>query len=184
MIRYARALSILCAILACADGMCGRDPYEAAKARLDSLRSDPVEGVWQMNPVGGAALFSLCSAPGRPGVFDMRLLEAPDWRIPAGTLCGEVRATGRPGVYDCSMTADPGADGPPAYGRFTATLELADEGRRIVFRPYSNRRRISLRRWIPYFFRIVVLEGDTRPSGLEGATRVYPPAQGATPVNL
>ncbi len=163
----------------------GLSPFEAAAARLDSLRLDPVEGLWSMSPAGGGALFSIIAAPGRPGVFEMRILESPDWRVAENTLCGEVRAAARPGVYDCRMAADPSKSSfAPALSTHTATIELASDGARLIIRPYRRRHRISLRRWLPYFFRISIHEENTRPDDLDGAVRLYPPIPGANPVNL
>lgn len=178
-------LAALALVLCSAQDVRGLNPFDEAVARLDSLRLDPVEGLWRMSPAGGGALFSILAAPGRQGVFEMRLLEAPDWRVPENALCGELRAASRRGVYDCRMAADPSKQ---SFGRtfsdHTATMELAADGSRLIVRPYSRKRRISLRRWLPYFFRISVYEENTRPDDLDGAVRVYPPVPGAVPVNL
>lgn len=185
MMKLVRAVVFaVCAFGVHAVACAGDDAYGRCVARIDSLRTDPVEGIWQMNAVGGGALFSVIASPGRPGVFELRLLEAPDWRVEPGALCGEVRAASRPGVYDCRMAASPGAEKPLGLGKYTATLELDAADGRLIFKPYSTTRRVSLRRWIPYFFRIVVHEENTRPRDLEGAVRVYPPAPGSMPVSL
>ncbi|MDE6277917.1 MAG: hypothetical protein K2M06_07400 [Muribaculaceae bacterium] len=184
MMRAVRALAFASALVAGCAGACGQDAYRAAVARLDSLRTDPVEGIWQMNPTGGAAVFALTGAPGRPGIFELRLIDGPDWRIPEGTICGEVYAAAKPGVYDCRMSSSPGSDAPSKFGAYTATLELADGGRRLVFKPYSKRGRVSLHRWVPYFFRVTIERTNLRPDELEGAVRVWPPAPGTESVNL
>ncbi len=43
-------------------------------------------------------------------------------------------------------------------------------------RSYRKGKTVNLLRWLPYLFRISVSEVDTRPSGIDGATRIAPPS--------
>lgn len=184
MISLVRTFLFAGCIAASALCACGRSIADSIAARLDSLRSDPLEGLWRIGAGDDEVLFAIAPAPGRENVFDILLLESPDWRMPEGTVCGHASASGKPGVYDCRMLASPLDRDPARIRHFTSALELSDEGRRLVFRPYSSSPRISLRRWIPYFFRVGVIEKDTRPNDLLGAVRIYPPAPGSRNVNL
>lgn len=160
------------------------DPEAAVRERLDSLRVDPVEGIWSMNPNGGGATFAVLARPGEPGAFEMILLESPDWRIAPGTPCGSVDATSKSGVYECRLLASPGSTKGSGLAKYTATLRLDDQGRRLVVRPFTKRTYINLRRWVPYLFRVSIDKENTRPDDIEGAVRVYPPAPGIYPVEL
>ena len=179
MIRLARAIALCALVWACAFSSIasGHD----APARV----SDPVEGLWQMSATGGGAVFELRACPGLKGVFELRMIDSPDWRIPEGEVCGRVKAASRPGVYECVMDAAPGARKKSLKGDYTATLELDDTGQRLVFKPYSKYRRVSLHRWLPYFFRVTLERDNPRPSDLEGAVRIGPDGRAATePVEL
>ncbi len=178
MIRGARAIA-LC-VVAWALAVSSQMGLLARDGRI----SDPVEGLWQMSATGGGAVFELCACPGVPGVFELRMIESPDWRIPEGTVCGTVKAASRPGVYECVMSAAPGARRKSLTGDYTATLELDETGQRLVFKPYSRHRRVSLHRWLPYFFRVTLERENPRPSDLEGAVRIGPDGCASEPVEL
>ncbi|MDE6310293.1 MAG: hypothetical protein K2L96_00550 [Muribaculaceae bacterium] len=179
MIRHARAIALRVLVWACAFFTVPRS-YAG-----DAAASDPVEGLWQMSPTGGGAVFELQACPGQRGVFELRMIESPDWRIPPGTVCGRVMAAARPGVYECVMDAAPGAKKKSLKGAYTATLELDDTGHRLLFKPYSRHRRVSLHRWLPYFFRVTLERENPRPSDLEGAVRISHDGRSAVePVEL
>lgn len=160
----------------------GGDPLAEFKTRIDSLTINPIEGIWKMTPGGGETMFAVCAKPGSESEFDIIIIESPDWRIKSGTKCGKLWVAARKGVYDCMMLSNPSK--PMSYGKYTATVELDDQGRRLIFKPYKKKRSISLKRWLPYFFRISITEEDTRPKDLDGAYRIYPPQPGVMPVKL
>lgn len=43
----------------------------------------------------------------------------------------------------------------------------------LKIEPYTTGKKVNLRRWIPYLFRIIE-DNNTRPKGLDCARRLYP----------
>lgn len=128
--------------------------------------SAPCGGVWRMMP--GGAVFSVKDA-GRQDTYTMRLLDSPDFTAPAGATIGTLRATARPATYDAEIYSKPGS-GRSAHHFI---VEVDERLGRMYMRAYDPHGRISLRRWIPYFFRAGYREGE-HPDELDGAVRIAP----------
>lgn len=144
---------------------------------------DPVEGVWRTT--AGGAVFEVKAAPGLPGEYVMLVIDSSDYTVEPGTEFGRMSLTASPGVFDARMRISPSDKSVtnPFKEYRTVVIELTGEGR-MTFKAYDKSRRISLRRLVPYLFRISVSERDTRPQGLDGAVRIDPPSPDAYPVVL
>ncbi len=147
------------------------------------IGNDPVEGVWRMTDDG--AVFAITATPGMTGTFDITLVDSPDFSLTPGLCMGRAKATARPGVYDATIVSDPTRPDPAKIfkGSRDCTITITEEAR-LELRPYSRSKKISLRRWLPYLFRVSVVENATRPDNLDGALRIYPPAPYSTPTVL
>ncbi len=148
----------------------------AWRQKIDSLRTDALEGIWEINGNPSGGLIAITGTPGLPGVFDVTLLESPDWRTPAGTPCGRATAGSSSGSYDATLRA---AYSPAGRGAqdVRVLMELSEDGQTLTFRPYRKGLRLSLRRMLPYLFGVSVRSENTRPDGaLDGARRLWPPA--------
>ena len=168
-------------LFAAAAAFSGRPVLSADCAPYFSGGADlaPVEGVWLMS--GDGALLAIERRAGSLDVYDVVLLDSPDFTVMPGTQLGLLRQTARAGVYDVSLRTAPGlrSDYKDKLGRgHDYVLELGEDGR-FTLSGYHRGKRISLRRWLPYLFRVSVVENSTRPEGLDGAVRVFPPSAGA-----
>lgn len=130
--------------------------------------SDPLEGDWQVN--GGGASLRFETGAYRDGSLDIVWLDGPALDIAPGTRVGSAVPGAGAGVYDCRMEACPGPSG--KRSRATFVLRLGPDADSFVLEPYRRNRRISLRRLLPYLFRVAVIERSDRPSGLDGGRRL------------
>ena len=151
---------------------------DSVKAVVDTSPRH-VEGIYEMS--GGGAVFAVLPSPGHTGRWDLLLIDSPDLAAEPGTVFGHAVAGASPEVFDARLRRDLRPD--RRSGSHDFAMRLTQDGR-LSFEPYRNSRRISLWRWIPYLFRITVVEQSNRPKGLDGAVRVYPPGAGATPRSL
>ncbi|MGM9846199.1 MAG: hypothetical protein ACI30K_08260 [Muribaculaceae bacterium] len=135
-----------------------------------------IEGIYRMG--GDGALFAIVPTPGHTHRYDLVIIESPDFSVEPGTKFGYAVAGGSKGVYDAKVYGRLRAD--RSNKSHTFALRVRDDGY-LSFEEYRNTKRISLWRWIPYLFRVTVIEDNNRPHGLDGAIRVYPPAPGITP---
>jgi len=151
-----------------------------------SERSDmtPLEGVWLMSADG--AMIAIESESGNAGSYKVTLVDSPDFTVRPGTPLGTLTATARPGVYDLTLTTVPGLrkDYKDRLGRRHNYILETKENGRFTLSAYHRGRRISLRRWLPYLFRVSVVENATRPEGIDGAVRIYPPSASLEPTVL
>ena len=142
---------------------------------LSADASSPA-GIWRFGADG--AIFEIKPTPGTNGSYTLLLLDSPDLSRAAGTLFGSMTATGKPGTYDVALRLNPtGAlrgSGRPKTRNFI--FEISPEGSSLTMRSYRKGKTVNLLRWLPYLFRISVSEVDTRPSGIDGATRIAPPS--------
>ena len=155
----------------------------AAIPAFGSDYSGPIEGVWQTSD--GGAVFEVKAAPGVSGSYILTIVYSDDYTAMPGTIFGSMTATAKPGVYDARMRlslSDREVSNPSREYR-DVIVELTEEGR-MTFTAYSRSKRISLRRWLPYLFRVSVVENATRPEGIDGAVRIDPPGTPALPVVL
>lgn len=160
--------------------------YHRWCGKVDAAAVSPVVGIWRMGQEDGNAVICILPSAESDEKFNIFLLDSPDWTIPSGALCGEIKATADPSVFDCRMRefSDSRTLAEALSTNTTATVILTELNRRMTFKPYRRSKRISLRRWLPYLFRVSVIEDSNRPDGLDGAVRLYPLTDGTTPVSL
>lgn len=144
------------------------------RQRIDSLRTDALEGIWEITGNPSGSLIAITGSAGLPGVFDVTVLESSDWRTPPGRPCGTAVSGSTAGSYDATLrggdTARPGAR------NVRMLMELSADGTRLTFRPYRKGLRVNLRRLLPYLFGVSVSTENTRPDAtLDGARRLWPP---------
>lgn len=141
----------------------------AAIVALTALGADPIEGRWQIH--GHGAIIDIIEAPGVPGNLEVLAVDCPDMSIAPGTRLGTMTPGGRPGTYDCSMITDPRGDSRSGRGE-RRSMAVTLHGDRLEFKFYNRGVQVSLRRWLPYLFRITVVSESNRPDWLDGASRV------------
>ena len=130
----------------------------------------PIEGVWMTS----AGAYIAISANGI-NTYTMTILHSPDLSILPGTIMGSAHLSGKVGMYDASIFRNFTPDGKGHHSQQLAITVDVSTGM-MRFDPYKQGWRINLRRLIPYLFRVTVQREDTRPDGLEGAMRIFPPA--------
>ena len=126
---------------------------------------DPVAGLWRMMPDG--AILRIEPLPG-VGQYAIRVIDSPDFAVPAGALMGTMTATAAPLVFDAEVSEHPGNPDAPSR-RLMLSID-ADSGA-LSLLPYSPGGRLSFRRWLPYLFRLSVTDSN-RPEGYDGAVRL------------
>lgn len=138
------------------------------------LRAEaPIVGDWLMTD--GGARIRFAPARGGAGSFDIIWLDGPDLTILPGEIIGSAASTPRPGVYDCKVSTDPrGPSDKKNYARFVIKID-SDTGDAFSFEPYEQTVRFRIRALLPYWWRRPIKEIDSRPAGLDGATRVGAP---------
>ncbi|MDO4319700.1 MAG: hypothetical protein Q4C34_03920 [Bacteroidales bacterium] len=140
-----------------------------ALACMSLAAADPLEGRWQIN--GDGALLDIRQSAEHAASLEIAWCDGPDLTVAPGAVIGTATPSGTPGVYDCKIALDPRPDNPSARraGDFRLTLKGADT---FTLEPYRRKRSLSLWRWLPYLFRVTVINEDNRPADLDGATRV------------
>lgn len=126
---------------------------------------EAVEGEWRI--AGSGVEFAVTASPTEADVCDITLLDATDMSLLPGTRIGTLRRTPVAGRYVARMVVDPSR---PLGRKRDMLVQLTDQGT-LTFRPYSKGRRISLWRWIPYLFRVTVVESGREPDDINGAVR-------------
>lgn len=135
---------------------------------IDNTGHDVVCGLWKIG--GDGATIAVLPQQGKMSTFDIVLIESPDMSVIPGEVIGELSSTGRPGVYDSSFY---GKKGPVNHVvRYIMTI---DKSGRMELTNYKKGKKVALWRWLPYLFRFSVTDRNTRPSGVDGAVKVYPP---------
>lgn len=126
---------------------------------------DPVTGLWRMAPDGAVIAIE-------PGVsrdsYRLRIIDSPDYNVVPGALLGTMTATATPLVFDATLSDHPGVEGSKTHTFF---VRIDPQRCRLSLEPYDATPKISLRRWLPYFFRIVYSKGR-RPADHDGAVRI------------
>lgn len=140
---------------------------------MDSIASifagrqpDPIEGLWQFPADGASILIEKKTAT----TYDLIIIDSPEPDVRPGTVIGRAVTTPAVGTYDAHLDAKPLRNS--RLKKANAALTLADG--HLCFRPYSTGKRIAFWRWVPYFFRISILDNDSRPGNLDGADKIYP----------
>lgn len=128
-----------------------------------------ITGRWRLTASG--AEISITPATGSAGRYDITLLNAEDMSLPTGIVIGEVQTTPTPGRFAARIAANPNR---PKGKRRSMVITLKPNGS-LSFEPYRSGTRVSLWRWIPYLFRVTVLQPGRQPSDIEGAVRADKP---------
>ncbi len=137
--------------------------------------ADPLTGRWQINGDGAVVDIVESGTPG--GTLSMLWVDGPeDISLDAGTVIGTITPAPNVGTYDCHALVNPSAHrkGRRRYHDFTVTLSK-DDINSLTFTEYRRTSTVSLWRWIPYLFRVTVINSSNRPGGLDGARRVDAP---------
>lgn len=133
--------------------------------------ADPISGIWLTQP--GSALISI--EPTSPqGVYNLYVLDSPDYTIVPGTLVAHLSATADSQKYDAEfILPSTGLTGDTGGNRtMSAVITLTEEGR-FTITHYRRENRLSLRRLLPFLFRSILRDSD-RPGALDGAVRINP----------
>ncbi len=170
-----------------AEVLTGYSTVDSVVARLEQLPLCPVEGVWQM--AGDGATFVVeretpSATETMPRQLRLTIIRSPHRRVRPGSVMGTARPTVKPGVYEASLnTRIAELGGLELPRRFLLTLNA--DGTAMTMEPYKSPVKVNLFRLIPYLYRVVRMQ-ESRPRGLDGAVRVYPPAavNPLTPVYL
>ncbi len=141
-----------------------------AMAWMGACAADPIEGRWQVN--AGGAVFDVKPLPGNSGALAMLWVDGPDFSIAPGTEIGTLYPTAAPGTYDCHAATDPRRQGLRKRTADFVVKFSSDDANLITFAAFHRNKRVSLWRWIPYFFRLAIIKESDRPENLEGARRI------------
>lgn len=169
---------LLCATAFAASPLAGYSTVDSVIARLKELPLCPAEGIWQMAADGATfAIERADSDPAEPLPRNLRLtiIKSPLRRVRPGTLMGTARPTVKAGVYEASLStriADLGGLEIPR--RFLLTV--SPDGQTLTIEPFKSPLKFNLFRLLPYMYRGVVRLQQSRPDGLDGAVRLYPPS--------
>lgn len=139
----------------------------AISATLALRAAEAIEGHWRITSSGVEFSITRSGAD----IYDIHLLDSPDMSLMPGTLIGTLERTPLPGRFVARMTVDPSS---PDKRRRQLLFKLTPEGS-ISFEPINSGRRISLWRWIPYLFRVTVVENRQPPADIHGAVRTDVP---------
>lgn len=147
---------------------------ERAIELLDKTGASRLEGLWQFTGDGATVLIIRDSNPhhpdGEPSSYSIIMIEPVDDNgIKPGDIIGQAWPTAKADHFDCRLKGT--ADSKDRYHRFTAHLN--DEGHMSFVRDKSGIS-VSLWRWIPYLFRVTVINRRTRDESLDGCIRIYP----------
>ena len=149
---------------------------DSVARRMESLPLCPAEGVWEM--AGDGAVFAVertaeSATETLPRELRLVIIRSPHRRVRPGSVMGTARPTVKPGVYEARLNtriADLGGLSLP----HKFLLTVGDENSTLTIEPFKSPLKVNLLRLIPYLYRAVRLQ-ESRPRGLDGAIRVYPP---------
>lgn len=177
MRRVLSAITLLCLLLfrAQISSAANAGDADSLLCVIDRGNAQPIEGVWRLT-ASPESVLAITARAGVPGTYDVWLLDSPDYRIEPYQLIGSAREGGERGSYDLTLTDRPGVM--KARKRtFIATADGDDSGR-LRLRAYHRGKRISIWRWLPYLFRVTVINQSDRPADHDGMVRVYPASGG------
>ena len=128
-------------------------------------------GVWETTASGSVLRFS--RRAGARDAYTVAVIESSDYRIAPGTVIGSLTATAVPLCYDAEFISHPAESSVSLKGKKqNFIVEFDSRMRSCTFKAYRRGKRVSLRRLLPYLFRIAVIESDNRPEGIDGAVRI------------
>ncbi|MCM1068133.1 MAG: hypothetical protein NC418_11230 [Muribaculaceae bacterium] len=148
-----------------------------AVCRLDSVPASASHipaGVWQIG--GGGAVFAI-EPVAATGIYELRIVDSPDYTLPQGHIFGTMTHTGTGGTYDVSLAMKPRAKSHSGIpGRRTDYIFTFDPTLcKLTMRHYRKGWSLNVLRALPYLFRISVSEHNSRPAAIDGAVRIAPP---------
>lgn len=175
--RLAIIIFWLTTLTASAEVLSGYSTVDSVAARMASLPLCPAEGIWEMADDG--ALFAIervhsSATETLPRELRLVIIRSPQRRVRPGSVMGTAHPTVKPGVYEARLNtriADIGGLTMPR--KFLLTVN--DDRTTLTLEPIKIPLKVNILRMIPYLYRAVRTQ-DSRPKGLEGAVRVYPPS--------
>lgn len=145
-------------------------PLEIVETGNDAEHTDAC-GVWETTASGSVLRFSRLA--GARDAYTVAVIESSDYRIAPGTIIGSLTATAVPLCYDAEFISHPAESSVSLKGKKqNFIVEFDSRMRSCTFKAYRRGKRVSLRRLLPYLFRIAVIESDNRPEGIDGAVRI------------
>ncbi|MDE6809416.1 MAG: hypothetical protein K2J42_04935 [Muribaculaceae bacterium] len=147
---------------------------ELAIDLLDRTGPTRFEGLWQFTDNGATVLIIRDSNPahpdGEPPSYSVIMVQPVDGSgVKPGELIGQAWPTAKADYFDCRLKGT--TDSKDRYHKFTAHLN--DEGHMSFVKDKSGMS-VSLWRWIPYLFRVTVVNRHTRDESLDGCIKLYP----------
>ena len=141
---------------------------DSLKTVLSQRPLASIEGIWQWTD-GATMAISRVS----PGVCRIVMLDSPDLRVVPGAIAGQATATTSADTWDITLATRVDNSGAlTKHGRFTARV---DDNGTLKLEPYKVGYKWNWWRALPHLFRFRVEKVNTRPSGLDGGTRIFPP---------
>ncbi len=153
----------------------GYESPDSVAERLSVLPLCPAEGLWQMTD--GGAIFAIernePSTSLAPAQMRLVMVRSP-WRtVRPGTVIGHLQPTPKPGVYEARLYTDfalrSGLSVPRGF-----TLTLNSDSSVMTIEPFKFFLKVNVFRLLPYMYRRVVEQQQSRPSGLTGAVKIAP----------
>jgi len=155
-------------IVECADG-------EAVKRAIGESPGDPLEGIWSTTADGAVVAVVPGVPPGMPRSFAesflLVILRSPRIAVPAGTVMGWCSPSARRGFYDCHLFTRCRGTELSRPKRFT--MRMSDNSHLSLIEVKEGLE-VSVWRMLPYMFRRVVRERNTRQNDLDGMLRIWP----------
>lgn len=138
---------------------------------MASHAADPLMGLWRVGGTG--AVLRIVEKSETDATFDILWEDGALLSIAPGTPVGKATRSPKPGVYDCSMTIDPRKNAKRKGRMLRMVLRLDKTADNLAFEPYDQKVSLDLRAFLPWGWRRLPLKStDTRPQGLDGATRI------------
>lgn len=158
----------------------GSMTFAEARRVIDSGSPDPLSGIWRIGT--SDAVIALLPSTHDPHAFDIWLLDSPDMSVIPGCKIGSATPTGATATYDAVISSD--GNTRPATHTISRlfkrpqhlVMAIGHDGR-MTLKTYKKGKKIALWRLIPYLFRVSISDTDSRPSDIDGATRIYPPCR-------
>lgn len=173
-------LTIILAIITTSNALSQCFDIDSIMTSLATRPIDPIEGVWQFMPDEATIVIEATSS----GHFKLTVVDSPDVSIIPGTIMGTASLSAKQGTYDALIATKYDGDSYTFSSHHHFTLTLSDENSSLIFNEYSTGTTVNLWRMVPYMFRHSITKKNTRPSGLDGCHRIYPPSTPTSPIYL
>lgn len=157
---------------------------DSVKMRMKQSPLHTIEGVWQFVGDGATIVIEQFNpdmiAGTQHNFYRIVIIKSPMLSISPGTVMGYMAATAKKDCFDARLYTSGGIQGVLSTPR-TFTITLTDDNR-LSFSEYKKEIKVNLWRWLPYVYRVGISIKDTRPKGLDGCLRIYPPST-TQPIN-